>query len=138
MHAVRCAHTAALLFFLVAPGSSRADLTGSLPSRGETRKAQFSLEAESAESLHDLGGAPIEPVTCRGASGGMSLQGFDAAGEWVEFALELPFTGTVRDSVRSAGNFEVRRTFVVEFRAEGNPRLLAADTLITRPGSGLG
>ena len=96
------------------------------------------LEAESFSGRLDLGGEVIRPIRCHGASGDSAVQGVAEAGEWISFPLVVREPVALRDSLRSAGNFGVRRTFSLEFREAKTDRLVAIDTLVTPPGSGLG
>ena len=96
------------------------------------------LEAESFSACLDRGGESIRAVACHGASGDSAVQGLAQAGEWISFPLVVHEPAVLRDSLCSAGNFGVRRTFSVEFREARTERLVASDTLLTLPGSGLG
>lgn len=96
------------------------------------------FEAEDFAGRRDLGGEMIRPIHCHGASGDSAVQGMAEAGEWISFPLIVREPVVLRDSLRSAGNFGVRRTFVLEFREAETDRLAAIDTLVTPPGSGLG
>lgn len=61
------------------------------------------IEAESFVSWHDEGGNAIARVTCGAASGGEAVEGFDHPGDWIEVVFELGVTGSLTDTLRSAG-----------------------------------
>lgn len=106
---------------------------------GATFDAAFlTFEAEAFSAHLDLGGEAIRRMQCHGASGDSAVAGLAEAGEWISFPLFLRDPVLARDSLCSAGSFGVRRAFCVEFREVASGRLVAADSLLTPPGSGLG
>jgi hypothetical protein len=106
---------------------------------GSTESAiKIKIEVESYYRSHSQCGEAIRPATCaEGCSGGAGVDGVDCAGDWLMFDVNIPEAIIFRDSLRSAGDVGLRRKFSVEFYPQGSWTAQAADTLTTRPGTGI-
>jgi len=118
------------LFFLAAPCLG---LQG--PARAET---VVQLEAENMVASHNVGGGAIGYVSCGAARGGLAVDGVDTPGDYIEWPLTLAQDFVFRDSLRTAGSIGVVRQFAILFLPSGGGPPVAADTLITLPGAGIG
>lgn len=65
----------------------------------------ITVEAEDYTAFYDAGGSLINTTLCSGASGGYAVEGFDAAGDWIEVTLTTPELGAYADTLRSAGEY---------------------------------
>jgi hypothetical protein len=61
------------------------------------------VEAEDFVAYHDEGGVGIYRKSCSAASGGLSVEGFDTVGDWIEVQLTVAANGSFTDTLRSAG-----------------------------------
>ncbi len=100
----------------------------------------ITLEAENLSAFHDVGGATISATECDGrvASGGLAIEGLDLPGEYIQWRLGIGVPRLFRDSLCSAGDAGLHRTFAILFLpadSEGPPVL--GDTLTTPAGRGL-
>lgn len=85
--------------------------------------AAWRFEVEDAVAsgrCNNAGGSPFSTVSCGAASGGHALEGLDAAGDWLEFDVNLETEAVLADSVRCASVDQVSWQFLVEFYPEGS------------------
>jgi hypothetical protein len=66
--------------------------------------SSYDFEGESFVDHNEIGGAAIEAVVCRGASGGTVATGIDVVGEWIELDIDLPEDDRYEPSLRFQGN----------------------------------
>lgn len=78
------------------------------------------LEAEDYVASFNAGGDPIHIVFCSGASGGLAVEGYDSAGDFIELRVVLDMAGAYDDTLRSGGElFEFSQHRVSYRRAGG-------------------
>lgn len=68
----------------------------------------LTVEAESYTASFNAGGTGIYVTYCSGASGSYAVEGFDAAGDWIEVTLTTPELGAYGDTLRSAGIYGIQ------------------------------
>ena len=78
-----------------AAAAALAVLLAALPAAPSRAAADVMVECEDFEAYgsNDLGGVPIAPVLCTGASGYLAVDGLDLLGEWILLSVNIPSPG---------------------------------------------
>src|SRR5512140_249000 len=110
-----------------------------VPAQGRNVEEVYFYDYENYGSCWDSPGSlvPIGVAHCDGALKGLAVTGMDAAGEWVQVPLRLSGDATFTDSLRSAGEVDYVRHFVVQFVDAFTQEPILEDTLTTIPGLGV-
>ncbi|MBD3235141.1 MAG: hypothetical protein GF330_00365 [Candidatus Eisenbacteria bacterium] len=108
-------------------------LAGVTPASSEAIR----LEAEDHVAFDDQGSPVFGIVEDGHASGGAAVEGM-RIGAWIEIELSLPEDVCFRDSLRSAGDHMLVRTYDVTFTPAGAGEPIVAERIVTPPGSGAG
>ncbi|MFB3907568.1 MAG: hypothetical protein ACE15D_04105 [Candidatus Eisenbacteria bacterium] len=83
-------------------------------------------------------GEPFSRHSCSGATEGYALDGMDGEGEWLEiWSLFFPDGICFVDSLKSAGEWDKTRGYLVEWVLEEQDEVVEADSLQTVEGSGI-
>ena len=106
------------------------------PGIAVSAETKIKLEAENYSASHVVG-TRISTVSCGAASGGLAIEGFDEAGEWIEIPMQLADPMDCLSGVRSAGLTGVTRNYMVEIIPTAGQGTNPKDTLVTPPGSGI-
>jgi hypothetical protein len=95
------------------------------------------LEAENFLAFHQME-TRIYRVACGAASGGLAVEGFDEAGEWIEIPMQLAGPIDCLSGVQSAGMAGIIRDYALEIIPTAGQGTSPKDTLATPPGTGIG
>jgi hypothetical protein len=71
------------------------------------------VEAEFFTDSHDYAGDLIAVVPSPSCSGGLMLIGLDHTGEWTEYAMSMPDTGTYSATMKCRGDYGVPYHFLL-------------------------